>query len=288
MMLFVSCSTGDGTAKGQSSLRVKWEVTEGIKMPESAYLDADSGVLFVSNVGGGGGADKDGDGYISKLTLEGKVVTARWVTGLNAPKGLRSRGGTLWVSDIDRLIGIDIAKGEISDTVEIDGAKFLNDVACDGQGAVYVSDTLASKIYRYQDGKVSVFAEGDELESPNGLLVHKDRLIVAAWGLTTDFSTKTPGRLFAVDLADPSKTLITKQPTGNLDGVEAAGENGYVVSDWNAGKVFYVKSDGSTRLLLQLPRGAADLAYLPDHRLLIVPQMLENKVTAYEIPQASD
>jgi hypothetical protein len=33
-----------------------------------------------------------------------------------------------------------------------------------------------------------------------------------------------------------------------------------------------------------LPRGAADLAYLPQQRLLIVPQMLENKVSAFEFP----
>ena len=57
----------------------------------------------------GNPAEKDGKGRISKLGLDGTVVTADWVTGLNAPKGLRSFGGTLWVSDIDEVIGIDIA-----------------------------------------------------------------------------------------------------------------------------------------------------------------------------------
>ena len=51
--------------------------------------------------------EKDGNGYISRLTPEGKVVSARWVTGLNAPKGLRSVENTLWVSDIDEVVAID-------------------------------------------------------------------------------------------------------------------------------------------------------------------------------------
>ena len=32
-----------------------------------------------------------------------------------------------------------------------------------------------------------------------------------------------------------------------------------------------------------LPKGTADHAYLPDKQLLILPRMLENKVTAYSL-----
>ena len=35
--------------------------------------------------------------------------------------------------------------------------------------------------------------------------------------------------------------------------------------------------------VLDLPKGSADIAYLPGKKLLIVPQMLENKVTAYDL-----
>ena len=38
------------------------------------------------------------------------MVSAKWVTGLNAPKGIRSLGGTLWVTDIDEVVSIDIAR----------------------------------------------------------------------------------------------------------------------------------------------------------------------------------
>src|SRR5204862_7804565 len=120
-------------------------VTEGVNAPESVYVDTASGVIFVSNIGGMPG-DRDGNGNIMKLTPDGKVVTAAWVTGLNAPKGLRSSKGTLWTADIDEVVGIDIATGRVASKLKIDGAQFLNDVAVGDDGTVYVSDTMSSKI----------------------------------------------------------------------------------------------------------------------------------------------
>ncbi|MDY0167068.1 MAG: hypothetical protein RBS80_11025 [Thermoguttaceae bacterium] len=282
----IGCLEHSGAMHVLAALPVQWEVSEGLQAPESVYLDEPSGFLFVSNVGTGGATAKDGGGFISKLTPDGKMVEPKWVAGLNAPKGLRSHGGTLWVSDIDRLVGIDIAQGRIRQTVEVEGAQFLNDVAVDEDGAVYMSDMLANKIYRYKDDRLSLLAAGDHLESPNGLLVHGDRLAVAAWGsgIQDDFSTKILGRLFSLSLDGKDKRLITPEPSGNFDGVEAVGDKGYLASDWVAGKVFFVSPDGAKRLILQLPRGAADLGYLPRQRLLIVPQMLENRVTAFRFP----
>ena len=274
-----------GTAPNTpAELPVRWEIRGVVQSPESVYLDEPSGFLFVSNVGDGGATEKDGSGFISKMTPEGEMLEPRWVAGLNAPKGLRSHAGTLWVSDIDRLVGIDIARGEIRHTVEVEGAEFLNDVATDENGAVYVSDMLANRIYRYTDGQLDVLAEGDHLESPNGLLVHGNRLVVAAWGsgIRDDFSTETPGRLFSLSLDGADKKLITPEPSGNFDGLEAMGDKGYLVSDWIAGRVYRVHPDGTMSLLLQLPQGTADLGYLPDHNLLIVPQMLNYRVTAFE------
>ncbi len=259
---------------------VLWEVTEGLEAPESAYFDAGSGFLFVSQVGGGGPTDKDGDGRIAKLSTDGKVIDGEWIKELNAPKGLRSHEGRLWVSDIDRIVGIDIEKGEIAETIDIDGAKFLNDVACDADGAVYVSDMHTNAINRYKDGEVSLFAEEAELEYPNGLLVDGDRMIVAAWG--SDDKDKL-GRLFSLDLKTGAKTLITEQPTGRLDGVEADGTGGYIVTDWMEGKVLHIAGDGTTKTLLELKQGTADHALLADKNILILPRMMENNVTAYDL-----
>ncbi len=285
LLILAACSVNTPVTMSGSDLPIAWELTEGVKAPESAYLDPDSGFLFLSQIGDGGGLGKDGDGWISKLTVHGKVVKAKWATGLNAPKGLRSANGVLWVADIDRLIGFDIKTGTQKAAHQIQGAKFLNDVAAGPDGSIYVSDMLASAIYRLKDGKISVLAGGARIESPNGLLVDGNRLLIAAWGLDIqdNFTTKTPGRLLSLDLSTKKVTPITPTPTGNLDGLELDGHGGYVVTDWIAAKLFHISKNGKIKLIASFPKGAADHAYLPKRRLLILPQMRENKVTAYDL-----
>ena len=264
---------------------VMWQITEGLKAPESAYLDQESGFLYLSQIGEGGGKADDGDGWISKLTVDGKMVKDKWATGLSAPKGIRSHGDTLWVSDITRLVAVDLKTGKIRRKVAIKNAQFLNDVATGPDGSVYVSDMVASVVYVHRDRKTSAFAKGPGIEHPNGLLVHDGKLYLGGWGrnLQDDFSTNPLGRLLAIDLKTNKRTVITKKPTGNLDGVEVDGKGGFIVTDWIAGKVLHIDPKGRTRQIMTLPKGTADHAFLTDKKWLILPEMLEGRLTAYDL-----
>jgi outer membrane protein assembly factor BamB len=263
-----------------------WTVTEHIATPESIYYHAPSGFIFTSQINGMP-ADRDGNGRIVKLNADGTVAAGDWVTGLNAPKGLRAHDGTLWTADLDEVIGIEIATGRITSRVKIDGAQFLNDVATGADGTVYVSDFTANRIYAVKDGKAATFAEGEQLEYPNGLLVDGNRLIVGAWGKPeADFTTKVPGRLYALDLATKQKTLITPRPFGNIDGLESDGRGGYLVSDYQKGKVLRVSASGESTELRQFMPGAADIGFVPSIGALLVPHMNENTVAAYDISAA--
>ena len=219
-------------AQAEKPLKLAWELTEDITAPESAYLDAGTGFLYLSQIGGGGGKAKDGDGRISKLRPDGTMVKADWATGLNAPKGLRSANGQLWVSDIDRVVAFDLKNGKQVQEIVIEGSQFLNDVAAGPDGAIYVSDMPASTIYRIVDGKAEVFANGQHLDSPNGLLIDGGRLLIAGWGKELDdtFTGKTTGRLLSLDLETRKVTPITTTPTGNLDGLPV---------------YYYLETDGS-------------------------------------------
>ena len=111
--------------KNTGELELAWEIS-GFKNPESVIYDEVSDILFVSNVNGSP-VEKDGNGYISKVLLDGTVLSNQWVIGLNAPKGLAIYDGTLYVADIDTLVVIDIASGTISNSYQVDDAKFLNE-----------------------------------------------------------------------------------------------------------------------------------------------------------------
>ena len=90
-------------------------VVEGMDVPESAYFDQSRNVIYVANMVGQDNV-KDGVGFISKVSTNGKVITREWITGLDAPKGMAVKGGSLFVTDIDKLIEIDIAAGKIKQT----------------------------------------------------------------------------------------------------------------------------------------------------------------------------
>lgn len=258
---------------------------EGLEAPESAYFDEARNVLYVSNINGEPLA-KDGNGYISRVSPDGSVLEAKWVTGLDAPKGLVSDGNTLFVSDIDQLVAVNIETGEISGTWPAEGAIFLNDTALDAEGRVYVSDMISEKIHVLSDGALSVLAEGEALQHPNGLNMRDGKLLVAPWGLDLqeDFSTKSGGHLITVDTETGSVApLGSGDPVGNLDGLEPDGKGNWIVSDWIAGAVYRIADDGTKKMLLDLDMGSADLEYIPGQSLLIVPMMLNNKLVAYRI-----
>jgi len=263
-----------------------WSVTEGIQTPESVYVEPASGDIYVSSIEGMPG-EKDGKGHISKIGADGKVVNAMWVTGFNAPKGLRSFEGTLWVTDIDEIVGIDMATGKVSSKIKVAGAQFLNDTAVGADGTVYVSDMMGNKIIALKGGKPSVFAQGEELEYPNGLLVEGDSIVVGGWGKPeADFTTKVPGRLFKLDLKTKKKTLITPEPSANIDGLESDGKGGYIATDYLAGKVLHISADGKITTLTTFMPSTADIAFIAADNKLIVPHMNENKIVAYDISGA--
>ena len=281
MRLFVAVTLAVLLAQAPSPAVPLWSVREGMDSPESVYYDAASGFVFSSQIGGDAAA-KDGNGRIVKLTLDGKIVDTNWITGLNAPKGMRAFRGTLWVADIDEIVSIDIAAGKIVSRVKTD-AKFLNDLATAPDGAVYATDSFQNRVYVVRNGAASVFVESPKLELPNGILVDGNKLIVATDGRQGRGGGGTPGSLFAVDIASREITQITTQSIGTPDGLESDGRGGYIVADVGGGRIFQVSASGEARQIRQLDRQPADISYVPSRKLLLVPHLGLNRVSAYDL-----
>ncbi|MDX8450640.1 SMP-30/gluconolactonase/LRE family protein [Mesorhizobium captivum] len=254
----------------------------GFEQPESALFDAASKRIVVSNIVGNPG-EADGNGYLSLLSLDGKVITRHWVDGMDAPKGMAIAGGKLYAADITKVRVVDLASGKLVSTIDVPGAVFLNDMTADASGKVYVTDMLADTIYRIDGDKPELFVKDALLASPNGVFADGDRLIVASWGrgIKPDFSTAEPGGVLAIDLASKKVTpLPGAQKFADLDGVIAIGGDIYATA-YMTGTLYRYRAGGKPEVVATFKPGSADIS--TDGKHIIVPLMNEGEVAALSL-----
>ncbi|TPJ34982.1 ATP/GTP-binding protein [Mesorhizobium sp. B2-8-3] len=259
-----------------------WRAT-GFEQPESALVDAAHNRIVVSNIAGNPG-DPDGNGYLSLLSMDGKVIARHWVDSMDAPKGMAIAGGRLYAADITKVRVVDLASGKLVETIDVPGAVFLNDMTQDSAGKVYVSDMLADTVYRIDGDRPELFVKDALLASPNGVFADGGRLIVASWGKginKTDFSTAEPGGLLSVDLATKKVTpLPGAQNFADLDGVIAIGDTIYATA-YMTGTLYSYKTGGAPIAVAQFKPGSADIG--TDGERIFVPLMGEGEVVALSL-----
>jgi len=243
-------------------------VSSGFSAPEGvATLD---GVLYISNVAGEGDAE-DGEGWISRLSMDGEVLDEKWVEGLNAPKGLAIRDGKLFVSDYNAYHVIDIASAEIENTYPVEGAGFLNDITV-WQGGVYMSDSGSARIFQIDVNGYKEWLADDRLGGVNGLTPDGDRLLIATMSSGSLFET-----MGARDLTEIASGMI------NADGIAVLDDGSYLVSSW-PGQIWHVSTDGETTELhntVDVPVFQNDLTRIGD--MIIVPNWQPGSVTAWRL-----
>ena len=273
-----------GAAQAAPEIERLWESAPDFLQPESVLFDHDRDLLFVSNINGGP-TEKNGQGFISTVGLDGRIAKLHWLDGLNAPKGMARIGKRLFVSDIDALVEIDIEAERIVARYPASDARFLNDLAADDEGRVYVSDMMTNRIYRLEDGRFEPWVDSPRLAGPNGLAIVGANLYVGCWGaMEADFSTKVPGHVLRISLLDRQITDFgADRPVGNLDGIEAFDDGSLLASDWMAGGLMRIAADGHVERLDPLAQGSADIGYDPGSRTVWVPMMKHGKVIAIRI-----
>lgn len=258
---------------GQTLTKI-WETDTLLMKPESAIFDTINDVIYVSNINGNYLA-KDGNGFISKVNLNGKIEELYWVSGLDNPQGLGLYKNKLYVADINKVVQINTISSKIENVFVVDSAKFFNDITSDSNGDIYISDCFGNKIYKISKGKIEVWLDYNFLSGPNGLLCTKDDVLLL------NMKDKTA---YAIDKFTKKYNKIFSG-IDNLDGIVSDGRSGYFVSGAWQGQIFHVDSDGNKRLIIDLGEQkiiTADIEYIVNEKLLLIPTLYKS-VIAYKL-----
>lgn len=260
-------------------LKELWRSDTILTTSESVIYDRKRDILYVTNLNSEPRL-KDGNGFISRVSTDGKIIDQKWIVGMHSPKGTGLIGDTLYAADIDELIIVDINSGKIARKVPVKGAGMLNDITTDSEGNVYISDSDANKIYKYSKGQISEWLTSG-LNQPNGLLAEHDRMLLASMGSMD---------MVSIDLVSKSITKLADS-LGMADGISYTGiRNYYIVTDWN-GEIFMVNPDRTrTSLLNTRPQqlNTADCEYIAEKKLLLVPTFFRNGIIAFELSEKKE
>ncbi|PIQ96236.1 MAG: hypothetical protein COV67_10665 [Nitrospinae bacterium CG11_big_fil_rev_8_21_14_0_20_56_8] len=257
---------------------------DGLKTPESFLIDPVTGHYYISNVNGKP-LENDGNGFITKLDPSGNAVNLEFILSgrdgvtLNAPKGLLIAGNFLYVTDIDAVKRFDKETGKFLGTIDFSllGVRFLNDLAMDGEGKIYVSDMLGDAVYRFDPSSrdmISVVAKNHALGNPNGLLFDapRNRLLVAAWGT---------GEILGLTL-DGKITPLVRKVGKNLDGIDFDREGNILVSSFTGGEIYRIRQFSRVEVIRKNLVTPADISFDYRHNQILVPSFDGN--VAFSLP----
>jgi sugar lactone lactonase YvrE len=175
----------------------------------------------------------------------------------------------LYVADIDTLVEIDLQRGVIIKSHHAPGAVFLNDVAAASDGSIYVSDSRINKIFRLKKDRFTLWLEDSSFHRINGLYAEKKYLYAGS------------SLIQRIHRAS-KKITVMDTDCGGIDGLEKDKKGNFIFSNW-AGLICY-SHNGNHSCLLDLRRekiNTADITFVKQSNLLLVPTFLDNRVIAY-------
>jgi hypothetical protein len=252
----------------------------GLNQPENLVYDSVADVYLVSNMGGGGAA-RDGNGFISRLRPDGTMLEARWIAGgvngvtLDAPKGLAIRGDTLAVADISAVHLFDRRTGVPLGSIELPGV-VMNDLAYAADGSLWITDTGPARepvpvdtskdvdaVWRVTpEGRVSAVARGLALSRPDGLVLDGGDALVATFGANR-IDRVHPG-------SEQGRTNVVTLAGGRVDGLRRLPDGALVATSWDAKTVWRVVPGEPPRALLTgVPSPAGVAVDTRRHRLAV-------------------
>jgi hypothetical protein len=279
-------SGGTPAATGAAASSGPIAVREGFVAPEAVRYDPDQDVYFVANWGGDGNPGKaDNNGFISRMRPDGTVENPRFIAGgnggvtLHSPRGMYIVGDTLWAADFDAVRGFDRRTGAPLASVDFSSLDrgFLNDIAADATGALYITDTGKNKLYRVRGGPTLVVSDS-ALGSPNGITwdAANARFLILPYGGAHAVRAWTPGTTTLSDVGTSSGA--------KFDGIEVLPGGRMLVSS-QADSSIHLFANGVGRAIIHAGGPPADIGVDTRRNRVAVPIVSMNRVEIWALPR---
>lgn len=257
------------------NLVLQWETDTLMTTCECVLYDKDNKQIYVANINQNPW-ELDTNGFISIIDLKGNIIEHKWVKeDLSGPKGMGMYNGKLYVNDINRVVEIDIPTQSIQASYYLSGKPALNDISISKKGRIFTSDSNESGIYELTNGhleKLGNTADG----RLNGLYADGEKL----------YFTLSQLKQFGYFDLNTRSSHILSEPIGWGDGIVKLNNGDFITTGWE-GEIYYINSTDwqATQLLDTREEGinAADLDYIPELDIILVPTFFNNTVRAYKL-----
>ena len=261
-LLFAGCST--------NLVIQRWDTEKIFKKPESIACDLDRNYLYITNINGNT-TKKDGNGFISRVKVDGTIDSLDWLCGFDAPKGIIYKDNHLYLTDINTIYVVNIERKEIINNILIPDAVFLNDIVVSDNETIFVSDTKKNCVFKIVN-KTDIVTLNGEYKGANGLFIRGNSLYIG-----------TKSVIYKYDIANDEKLVICNN-TGNVDGLYVFSDTHFLISNF-VNKLIEIRNNKKTVLYKGVPliNSCADFYYIEGSRSIIVPAFNGGKVKSFTI-----
>jgi len=270
---------------------VSEKTATGFKFPESVAYYPEAKVLYVGSFGGTElkPAEKDNNGYISKVSLDGKMLEERFLpmagTTMNKPKGIWVKGSRLWVTDIDGVWMFD-TKTKKGKKLLLPGIQFANDPTIVGN-TLYITDNRADALFSVtpadfldlNDSPKIATVWKDKSVNPNGIYPAQDGTLFMV-GFKSD---KEKRAIYSMKPGQEPKAL--SKEIGRLDGLYEMKDGTLLLTDWDSGSVFTWSEKAGMTTIASGFKGPADLCVFSHDGglMVVVPDLVKSELRLIQL-----
>ena len=235
--------------------------------PESVTYDTLSNRYFISNTISTKIVQRDRQGAVTDFVTVGSSI-----------HGVTVFGNKVFVCNGTRVRAYDLATAAEVFNVLVSGSSFLNDLAIDNSGMIYVSDFTARRIYKINSNTSEYWIYvSATTNQPNGLYVDapRNRLLICCWGSSAPIK--------AVNFADSSIANLITTTYSNCDGISLDRNNNVYVSIWGIQSVarYDINFSAAPVIVASGLSNPADIYVNKNSDTLAVPNAGNSTVTFY-------